>query len=311
MRNIAFGYENVGAVTVIIKRASDGYFWGGSVWQAAAPVPALDMTFDADLDQYYSEEAPSERCYYTAFDSVGAISYGEYGGGFPDVSVGSASAYTMQEVVDRLRTEISDPDDGNPRFTDVQLLNILDRCIGWLTDQCYKKKTTVGVGTAVYTGDGTTEWGLPATFFGLLYLADPTIYKGGQLKQATKLDYDQGGLAASSIRTRYYCLMGTNLYFIRDLATGGTINLYFYPKIAKTTVSTTVPFDGLFIDLMVEWGKTIALATDEFSIDRFQSGMLSIFMGTAKAYMVTRSAGPMRARVRSREFRNVRRGKMI
>ena len=86
--------------------------------------------------------------------------------------------------------------------------------------------------------------------------------------------------------------------------------MYFYPKLAKLTVSDAIPFDGLFMDLMVEWGKTITLAADEFSIDRFQSGMFSLFMDAAKAYMVTRSAGPMRARVRQRELRNVRRGKL-
>jgi len=312
-RNIAFGYSDVGTVNATIKRASDGYFWNptSNVWQLASVV--CPMTHDSDLDQYYLEEAPTERCYWTAYDSAAtpvAISYGEYGGGFPDVSVGSVSAYTVQEVITRIRTEISDPDDGNPRFTDAQLMNVLDRCVGWLTDQCYKKKTTVGVGKATYTGDGTTEWGLPATFFGLLYFADPTIYKGGQLKQATKLDYDQGDLAASLSRTSYYALLGSNVYFMRDLATGGTINLYFYPKIAKLTTSTTVPFDGLFMDLMVEWGKTITLATDEFSIDRFQSGMFSLFMNTAKAYMVTRGAGPMRARVKIRNMRNIKGGSL-
>lgn len=311
-RNIAFGYPDVGTVTFIAKRASDGYFWNDAlkVWQATTY--SNTMTFDSDLKQYYSEAAPTERCYWTSYDDIPEpLDFGEYGGGFPDVTVGSASVYTVQEVIDRLRTEISDPDDGNPRFSNAQLLNVLDRCVGWLTDQCYKKKTTVGVGKAVYTGDGTTEWGLPATFFGLLYFANPTLHYGGQLKQATKLDYDQGDLAASLSQTDYYALLGTKLYFMTDLATGSVINLYFYPKLAKLTVIDALPFDGLFMDLMVEWGKTITLATDEFSIDRFQSGMFSLFMESAKAYMSTRSAGPMRARVRQREFRNVRRGKLI
>jgi len=311
-RNISFGYTNVGAVTIVIKRASDGYFWDGSAWIATAPAPALAMTFDSDLDQYYTTTTPTERCYYSAFDSNdNPLSAGEYRGGYPDITTGSVSVYTAQEVINRIRTEISDPDDGNSRYSDAQILNVLDRAVGWLTDQCYKKKTTLGLGKAVYTGDGTTEWSLPASFYGPLYWVDPTLSYGGQLEQATKQEYDRGDLAAALDRTQYYCLVGSNLYFMTDLATGSVINLYFYPKIAKLDTTTTVPFDGVFMDMMVEWGKTITLATDEFSIDKFQAGMFQMFMNNAKGYMVMRSAGPMKARVKQSCFRTVRRGKMI
>lgn len=314
-RNIAFGYDDGTLnVDIILRRASDGYYWAGTTFTAAAPSPALTMTYDSVLGQYYTETSPSERCFWTAkdHDTGDLLAYGEYGGGYPVVSVASVSSYTIQEVIDRIRTEISDPDDdGNPRFSDAQLLNILDRCVGWLTAESFKRRTTIGLGEANYAGDGTEEWSLPSNFYALLYLVDPTAKTGAVLKQIPYSDYLRGDLALDVVGVEYFAIKGSNIYFVDHIPTGLTVKMLFYPKIGKLTVSTTVPFDGFFMDLMVEWGKTITLTTDEFSVDNFQSMMLRMFMESAQGHMSMKWAGPMRAMARQRDTRRAKRGKII
>jgi hypothetical protein len=253
------------------------------------------MTFDSDLDQYYIEEQPTERCYYTAYDSVSAIAYGEYGGGFPtSVDPGSTSAYTVAELLTRIRTEIRDPD--GTLYSDAELLNILDECNEWIMNQCHLKQATLGLRSANYVGDGTTEWGLPSDFLGLHAFDNPALlgYEN-HLKEVSKAVYDSGILALSVAGTRYYARHGNLLYFVNDIAVGTTINLSYYHRLTKLQASDAVPYDGVFMTLFVRWGVAQALAGDEFSIG-FESEMLGQFMELAKSHLV-RSMSPRSIKV--------------
>lgn len=296
IRTIAFGYPDVGAATIIIRRARDDYYWTGSIFQVDAPSPALDLSYDAILEQYYIDTTPTERSYWTSFDSTpSALNYGEYGGGFPSsVDPGSASTYTMAEIIARIRVQIKDASEN--LYTDPQLLLILDECNEWLMNQCHLKQATLGVKQSVYTGDGTKEWPYPGDFLGLHYFSNPNLTQDlNLLREIAKAAYDSGQMASRHSGTRFYSKIGNLLYFINDLGTGDTINCYYYPKTVKLDATTTVPYDGKFMSLMVKWGAIQALASDEYSVT-FEAEMFGMFMDIAKNYL-RREIVPTRVRV--------------
>ena len=309
-RTISFGFSDIGAATIVIKRASDDYYWDGSAWSASAPSSALNMTYDSVLQQYYSETAPTSRAFWTAFDSSGvAFAYNEYGGGFPEVAdAGSASAYTAAEVLSRARVFLRDTDSN--LWTDADLLAILDECNEWLINQCLDKKANIGDKKVVYTGDGTAQWGLPSDFLGLRNIVYPSTTYGGELLPRTKADYDVGVLALNTSYPTYYIIDQTNkLYFIPDLATGTAVNMYYYGRPTKLTTSTSVPYDGLFMNLMVNWIETRALKSDEFSAT-FETAMLEQFMRKARNHIAVKSKYSRKGRVRKRLYINNHRGKL-
>lgn len=265
MRTIAFGYSDVGAVTIVLRRVSDGYYWNGSAFVASAPSPALSMTYDTVLDQYYTETSPTARSHWSAFDSDGVgIAYGEFGGALPDITTPpSTSPYTMQEVVDRIRTKIHDTEEYN--WTDAQLLDILTGCAEWLMNQFMIHKANIGVKRATYTGDGTTEWNLPSDFLMhrkiVRYGADGT---SRDLWPKSKAEYDKANIANDVDGVYYYVIDGPYVYFIDDLPTSEVVYMHYYYRLDTLELSDAVPFDGLFMPLMVQWGVVEALETDEF-----------------------------------------------
>lgn len=304
-RVIYFGYPVGGLVVeLVIQRTSDQKFWGPSGWQTGVPSPALLMSYDATMRQYYSEELPTSQCTWTAIqqNTNQPIYFGEYGGGFPEVTTPpSATTYTMQELIDRVRVEIRDPS-GN-LYTDAELLLMMDSCAEWIMNQCLMKKATLGVKPAQYVGDGTTEWGLPADFLGLHTISNPNLMSDeGMLVHTSKASYDAGMMGRGIVGTRYYARVGSNIYFINDLADGDVVNMIYYYRLTKLTSSDLAPFDGHFMALMHHWVVTKALTADEFSAG-FEKEMLSMFMNIAQSHM--RSSGPKR-RVSSANVRDFR-----
>lgn len=284
-RTIQFGYHDLGlSIDLIIKRASDGKYWDGVGWVDTAPSPPLGMSVDTELQQYYSEEAPTARAVWSAIDQASgyAVSYGEYGGGFPEVTAPpSASQYTVQEVVNRIRTEIRD-NDAN-LFEDSDILNMLDRCHEWLIDQLMRTQTTLGLKRADYLGDGTVDWGLPADFYGIDKIVNPALSGEGKL---TGVDYaffytqDLPQL----IDTSYFALEHNTIRFWPTVGTGETMYLFYYYKPTKLSVALPVPLDGVFMNLMVEWAVVRCLNADEFDV-ALENRFLTLFMQLATDYM--------------------------
>jgi len=286
-RAIAFGYPVAGlAVNILIQRVSDGWFWNGTGYQAAEPVPALSMLYDGSMRMYYSDELPTAQSNWTAIQvsTNQPIYFGDYGGGFPEtVTPPSATTYTMAEVINRIRVDIRDPNQN--LYTNEQLLILLDSCNDWLTQQCFNKQSTLGLKKATYTGDGTLEWGMPSDFFGLAYFANPSLFQDlGELEEVPKSAYDSGELARRSTGTRYYARVGNQVYFVHDIANGTEINCYYYPRNVKLEISDLVPFDGVFLSLFHRWGTTQALTSDEFSAG-FEKEMMSLFMNLAASHI--------------------------
>lgn len=301
-RPITFGYPDAGAVTIVIKRASDGKYWAGSAWATTAPSPALSMTRDADIDQYYTNTLPTARCMWTAYDSGGtALASGEYSGGFPEVSTpASASMYTIQEVIDRIRRRIHDTNAYN--YTNSELLSLLTDCVEWIMQKCAAAKANLGTKRASYVGDGTTEWALPMDFLThRAFVLARTDGTDRELSPTDRMEYDRGGLALAVSGPWYYIIDGFKLYFIDDLTASDTVYLYYYHRIDALELTDAVPFDGVFLDLMVMWGAAKALQFDEYDIS-LELAELERRKDEAIAFLHRRSSYPQTIRSPKRSY---------
>ena len=307
-RTIQFGYHDLGlTIDLIIKRASDGKYWDGVGWVDTAPSPPLGMSVDTELQQYYSDEAPTARAVWSAIDqgSGYAVSYGEYGGGFPAVTAPpSASQYTVQEAINRIRTEIRDPD-GN-LFTDTDILNMLDRCHEWIVEQLMRTQTTLGLKRADYLGDGTIDWGLPADFYGFDKVVNPALSGEGKL---TAVDYSffYTQDLPRVIETEYFALEHNTIRFWSTIGTGETMYAFYYYKPIKLSVSDPMPLDGIFMNLMVEWAVVRCLNADEFDVS-LENRFLSVFMIQATDYMQMRGTKRKTGNNPLKRWKSVRQG---
>ena len=282
-RAIAFGYPVAGlTVEIIIQRIADGFYWTGSDWAAVPPAPALSMTYDAVMRQYYTEEQPTAKATWTAFEMPAnePIYFDNYGGGFPEIATPpSAAAFLMSEVVNRIRTQIRDTAEDN--FEDAELLSYMDMCHEWLMEQCIQQRAAIGYKTAIYTGDGTTQWGWPADYKATRSFVGPNQR---ELVQSTPEEYDRGQLAQYSSEVGYYARDAGYLLFMPDLPSPMTTKLRYYYRPAKLTIDEGVPFDGVFMNLMTQWGTVSALSADEFALD-LEGTFFSMFMDLAQQYI--------------------------
>ncbi len=285
---IFFAYDDVGTVTIVIKRLSDGKFWKNATnsWVTDAPTP-LQMVYDSDLDQYTTTASPTARVRWTAFDDGdSSIMGGEAGGDIPQVTIPpSASTYTMAEVVSRIRVDVWDPD--SDRYTDAQILAVIDKCNSWLHDLAFKTKSAMGSLLAIYTGDGVTkEWGNPSDWRGWKNFVNPDTVLGGDLHFIPKTVYDRGVLALEAgSRIVAYTMLSNKIYFVSDpLPDGQVLNGYYYPRSAKLAILDAVPFDGVFLDFMVQWGTVNFMATDEYT-PGIEKDLLVEMMQDVKSFM--------------------------
>lgn len=317
-RSIIFGGKQAdwGTLSIKIKKLNDPAYWWDSTLNSGAggfttsePSPHLEMSYDSDLEQYYIESIPTQAVIASIFDSSDVLVATEvWGGALPEVvDPGSASSYTMAEVLSRIRAAIRDPGGDNPLYSNAHLLNILDGCNDWILDQVSKKGCDLGAKRATYDGDGsTTEWDLPTDFYAAFNAPIwPNATHGGPLRKVTKAEYDKGELENMVVYPSYYCMFGGKIYFIPDpLSASQDIYLYYWGRNTKLESTSTVPWDGVFISLMVEWGKSVALRGDEFDAT-FEERMMQIFLRSAQSYLGNRSFRQTMMRVSSRDFNKV------
>lgn len=196
---------------------------------------------------------------------------------------------TAQSVIDSARYDLEDF--GQQKWTDTQLLNLLNRMVGVLDSALISLDsdfTKTSGSVTLLSGNNTVA--VPTTTTDTIF----QVWYGTVLLLKEPLEvvmhrYQINNSSSSTARPSFWAHNNNNIYFNIEADTNYALTVYYHQRSAALLVGSSMPYSDRFNEILRESIVSAAHKAKDDNISRVDNAYYNLFKQNAVRYVISRN----------------------